>query len=260
MTTLAPLAQYDGVAVGELAARAGVPALEAWEAITSTLDRAHLLGASGAAAGSAIVAEAQAAGRGRLGRPWQSAPGQGVWLTVLERPDDVAAIGVLALRCGLALAEALAPWAPGPVALKWPNDLWAAGGKLAGVLIEARWRGAQPEWVAIGVGINTSAECEGAAPAPRDGEFAHPATRLVPGASRAEVLVAALAAVRAAAAARGELSAGELAAWEVRDLAHGRQLAEPRPGRAAGLRPDGALLVETDAGVAAVLSGSLRFA
>src|SRR5581483_9095036 len=77
----------------------------------------------------------------------------GIWLTLVERPDATA-IDVLSLRVGLALAPALDEFASAPVQLKWPNDLYVDGRKLAGILIEARWRDQSPDWVAIGVGIN----------------------------------------------------------------------------------------------------------
>ena len=145
---------YDGEAVGSLAARAMVPCLEVHAELTSALDRAHLLGASGTPAGTVVVADRQTAGRGRLGRVWHSEAGTGVWVALVERPSDTVALGVLSLRLGLAVAEALAPHSSSPIRLKWPNDLWTAAGKLAGVLVEARWRGSALEWVAIGVGVN----------------------------------------------------------------------------------------------------------
>ncbi|MBI3792845.1 MAG: biotin--[acetyl-CoA-carboxylase] ligase [Gemmatimonadetes bacterium] len=252
------LAEYDGVAVAALAAQGGLAGLEAYGTITSTLDRAHLLGASGAAAGMAVVAEAQGAGRGRHGRPWDSAREAGVWLTIVERPLDTAAIGVLALRTGLELADALAPFTTEAIRLKWPNDLWTASGKLAGILIEARWRGPMPEWVAVGVGINVRAP---AGPDVQRGDAATtPRAMLRAETRRAEVLVAAARAVRLAARGTGDLTALELDRWHARDLARGRELAEPMAGRAVGVRADGALLVKTAGGVQPILSGSLRFA
>src|SRR5207253_2703530 len=107
-----------------------------------------------APAGTLILAEEQFAGRGRQGRRWTSQPGAGIWLTLIERPSDAAALDVLALRCGLYAANALDTLAAHPIKLKWPNDLYSGGRKLAGILIETRWRGTSPEWVAIGFGLN----------------------------------------------------------------------------------------------------------
>src|SRR3569833_4688084 len=75
--------------------------------VTSTLDVAHDLAAKGADAGTLIVADAQTAGRGRMGRSWRSEKGAGAWLLFFERPRDASALEVLSLRVGLALATAL---------------------------------------------------------------------------------------------------------------------------------------------------------
>ena len=137
-----------------LARRLGLPRVEAYAALASTMDEAHQLAAVGAPAGTMVVAESQTRGRGREGRRWLSRPGAGLWVTMIERPSDAEAVAALSLRVGLALAPALEPWSDGAVALKWPNDLFVGEGKLAGVLVEARWRGDRPDWVAVGVGVN----------------------------------------------------------------------------------------------------------
>ena len=242
-------AHYDGAAIEVLAAAAGLAALEAHDDITSTLDRVHVLGAAGAAAGTAVVAERQSAGRGRSGHSWLSAPGMGVWVGLLERPTDPSAIGVLSLRLGLALAHSLAPLVATPIRLKWPNDLWTDSGTLAGILVEARWHGPTPDWVAIGVGVNVR-------PSPLEAQ----SVGLPHGVRRADVLVRACGAARRAAACTGPLSEAELSAWGALDLARGRSIVEPAAGTVRGIRSDGALLVQTATGIQAMLSGSLRFA
>src|SRR4051794_9700307 len=107
----------------ELATLLRLPRVERFESVGSTLDVAHDLAARGAPAGTLIVADAQTAGRGRMGRSWRSEPGAGIWLTLIERPDSAGGLDVLSLRIGILLAPALEPFAPSPVALKWPNDL-----------------------------------------------------------------------------------------------------------------------------------------
>jgi BirA family transcriptional regulator, biotin operon repressor / biotin---[acetyl-CoA-carboxylase] ligase len=240
--------EWNGRTVAAWAELAGATHLEVHDALPSTNDRAHALAADGAAAGTVVLARTQTAGRGRHGRTWASAPDAGVWCSVLERPTDPAAIGVLALRVGLALADALAPLAsPAPLRLKWPNDLFAGDAKLAGVLIEGRWQDTTPLWVVIGVGVNLVV--------PQD----VPAAGL--GATCAPVAFPAIVrAVRAAAACRGCLSAHEQAAWAMRDLAAGRALVEPGAGIASGIAADGALQVRQAHGIATFHSGSLVFA
>jgi BirA family biotin operon repressor/biotin-[acetyl-CoA-carboxylase] ligase len=221
-----------------------------YDQVGSTLDVAHELAAKGADAGTLIIANTQTAGRGRMGRTWRSEPGAGLWLTLIERPNTASALDVLSLRVGLELAPALDPFADAPVQLKWPNDLYLSGRKLAGVLIEARWREGHPEWVAIGVGINLRPP----ASEPR-------AIGLRSGVSRDAVLAAIAPRMRAAAACAGELTAAELEAFAVRDLAIGRRCTEPVDGIVAGIDASGALLVAVGsadgAAVTAVRAGSL---
>lgn len=242
-------ATYDGIAAADLAERLGVPAVAVFAEVGSTMDVAHTLAAAGAAAGTVAVAEAQTAGRGRQGKAWRSEPGAGIWVTVVERPRDPAAAEVLSLRVGLRLAEALDRFAPAAIRLKWPNDLYLPGGKLAGVLIEARWRDQRLDWVGIGVGLNVRLPAGERAAALRDGV------------SRVDVLAALVGAVRGAAAVGGQLTAGEVRAYRARDLAAGRRIVSPSAGVVAGVNASGALVVlGADGSTRAHRAGSLVFA
>lgn len=244
----APAASYDGIATSELARRLGVPRLAAFAVVESTMDVAHALAAADAPEGTTVLADRQAAGRGRQGRPWHSASGQGVWLTVVHRPRDPAAIDVLSLRIGLALAEAVDALAPSAVRLKWPNDLYTGSGKLAGILVEARWRDARPEWVAIGVGVNVRPP----------GTLAAGALR--PEVSRVEVLERIVPAIRGACATGGHLTAAEVARFHARDLAVARRVVAPVPGVVRGIDASGAIVISTPVGEQHCRAGSLQFA
>ncbi len=225
----------------------GVPAVEVHGRIGSTNDRAHVLADAGAPAMSVVLADTQTAGRGRHGRTWASAAGAGVWVSIILRPADARTTQVLALRTGLALAEALEPLRDGPLRLKWPNDLFAGEGKLAGILIEARWQDERPLWVVVGVGVNV-------VPPPGVGAEG------LPGATRLDVLAAVVAAVRTAAAGRGPLTEDERAAWARRDLARGRLIRSPAEGTVVGIDPNGGLQVQHGDVVATFHAGSLLFA
>ena len=241
-----PAESYDGVSRAALAARIGVPTLSLYGRVGSTMDVAHLLGEAGAPAGALVLADEQTAGRGRQGRVWRSDLRRGVWLTLLERPDDASGVAVLSLRVGLAAAAALDEFVDDPVQLKWPNDLLLGGRKLGGVLVEVRWRGARPDWVAIGVGVNVCPpdDVPGAAGLRGDSRRVDVLTMLVP-------------AIRRAAAARGPLDDGELREFAARDFARGRPCVTPSPGIVAGLTASGELAVRTAQGVRHHRSGSL---
>jgi BirA family transcriptional regulator, biotin operon repressor / biotin---[acetyl-CoA-carboxylase] ligase len=106
---------------------------------------------AGARDGLVLVAEAQTAGRGRLGRRWVSPPRGTLTFSVLLRPAGVPAglLGWLPLLAGVAVASALVKTAGVDARLKWPNDVLAGGAKLAGILAE-RWG----EAIVLGIGIN----------------------------------------------------------------------------------------------------------
>jgi BirA family biotin operon repressor/biotin-[acetyl-CoA-carboxylase] ligase len=238
-------AMYDGVTGEELARALALPRVDVHAHVQSTMDLANELAAAGAPAGTLVLADSQAAGRGRAGRRWESRSGDGLWLTLIERVNDPEALDVLSLRIGLRVARVLDRFNPDPVGLKWPNDLFLPAGKLGGMLLESRWRGGRPEWTAIGIGINVRA-------------VHHPgASALGAGVSRVHVLEELMPAVRAATAARGRLTSIELSEFAARDIAMGRACREPRVGRVQGIAADGALLIETEQGITRVLEGSL---
>jgi BirA family biotin operon repressor/biotin-[acetyl-CoA-carboxylase] ligase len=117
------------------------------------------LARAGAAEGMVLVAERQTAGRGRLGRVWQSPPRAGIAVSVLLRPNDVptSRYGWLPLLAGIALAETVRRVSEVDAYLKWPNDLLLAGDrKCGGILAEAVSAVADEPAVVLGIGLNTS--------------------------------------------------------------------------------------------------------
>lgn len=236
---------WFGATGDALAGALALPRVEAHESLSSTMDEAHALAAGGAVAGTLVLAERQTAGRGRAGKRWESDERAGIWATLIERPRDASGIDVLSLRVGLKLARVLDRWVEQPVQLKWPNDLFVAGLKLAGVLIEARWRDHRPDWVAIGVGINLLRPAD------------QPSATALRNADAHEVLAEMLPALRAAAFASGPLSAEELQQFAARDYARDRRLDAPAPGMARGITADGALLIESNGALSPYRTGSL---
>jgi BirA family transcriptional regulator, biotin operon repressor / biotin---[acetyl-CoA-carboxylase] ligase len=247
----------------ELTAALGLARLDYHVRVTSTMDVAHAIAADGAPAGTLVLASSQEQGRGRSGKHWLSAPDAGLWCTLIERPRDARALDVLALRVGLQLADALDALVDrsleGAVQLKWPNDLWLASGKLGGILIEARWRDGQPEWVAIGVGINRLPVDDRHAQAMALQGALVRAAHVRLDVSRDALLMAVVPALRRAAACTGPLSAEECAAWASRDRMVGRVVRSPSPGVVEGITADGGVVIRGPDGVARSLhSGSLE--
>lgn len=148
----------------------GVSALRVLAEVDSTNTALLAAAADGAPHGSVVVAEAQTAGKGRLGRAWIAPPRSGLLVSVLLRPETPPSRwGWLPLLAGVAARSAVAKVAELDVALKWPNDLIlleaaAADGnggtdygtdrKLGGILAE-QGGGAEP-YVVVGIGINVT--------------------------------------------------------------------------------------------------------
>ena len=106
--------------------------------------------------GAVLVAERQVAGRGRLGRQWQSPARAGLAVSVLLRPEVAQRrLGWLPLLAGVALVESVREVSQVDAVLKWPNDLLIEGRKCAGILAEAH-NGA----VVVGIGLNVSLRAE----------------------------------------------------------------------------------------------------
>ncbi len=107
----------------------------------------------GAREGVVLAAEAQTAGRGRLGRRWTSAPRAGLTFSVLLRPYGVPAalLGWLPLLAGAAVAAAVPAVAAVEPSLKWPNDVLAGEAKLGGILAERSGSA-----VVVGIGVNVT--------------------------------------------------------------------------------------------------------
>src|SRR5262245_51697765 len=108
-----------------------------YEKIGSTNDEASILAAQGAEEGSLILAETQTAGKGRLGRTWFSPPGINLYLSLVLRPriEPVQAT-ILTLLAGVAVAFAVEERTRMKPQLKWPNDVFIGGKKVAGILAE----------------------------------------------------------------------------------------------------------------------------
>lgn len=237
---------WDGQTAHSLAAMLDLPRVELRTSVPSTMDVAHALASEGTPAGTLVLADEQTAGRGRGGKRWRSDHGAGIWMTIIERPNDAEALGVLAIRLGLRAAPVLDRHVDAPIRLKWPNDVLVNDRKLAGILVEARWRDGSVDWVAIGLGVNVRVDAndsEGAA--------------MRAGTRRPDVLAELVPVVRAAARARGRLTEDELERWRARDLAAGRRCRQPIAGRIRGVAPDGALIVEQGGTTALAHSGSL---
>lgn len=240
--------------------------LHYFDEIDSTNDEALRLAEAGASEGTTVVAAAQTAGRGRLGRSWYSPPGAGLYASVVIRDARVAPL--ITLAGGVAVAEGIRGAAGLPVEIKWPNDIVVETGlgkrrKLAGILTEASTSPEGVQFVVVGFGINLL-------PAAYPSPFGDRATSIAAELGRPVDVGITLAECLAAFAMRVEpLRSGNagpvLERWmELSPTAVGARVECDGPhgpigGLTAGVDRDGALLVRTGAHVQAIRSGAVRW-
>jgi len=230
-----------------------------FEKTGSTNDVVNGLGRDGAPAGLAVFAEEQTAGRGRLGRRWQSNPRLGLWFSLLLRPElPLAEWPRLTLWIAWAVARGIRHCTQVEAMLKWPNDIYANGRKLAGILVESSPMDA---FATAGIGLNVNHE---AFHAPLDATAT--SLRLQTGArvDRNALAAAILEALDESYHLPGN-GFHEIMAWAQRaDYLRGRWVTAvtgivESEGRAEGLDPaDGALLMRTaDGALTRVSSGEV---
>jgi BirA family biotin operon repressor/biotin-[acetyl-CoA-carboxylase] ligase len=183
-----------------------------------------------------VTAEAQTAGRGRQGRAWVAPAGSSALLSfVLRLPGEAAAL--LPLAAAVAVCEACERSSPVACAIKWPNDVWIDGGKVAGILLEGR---PQEGWAVLGIGINVALR---AGDLPED--LRETATSLAEAGGNAPSVEEVLAAVTSSLDRWLSAEPGAvLEAWRARDALHGRPVRwNAGEGVAEGISASGALVV-----------------
>ncbi|MDQ3647324.1 MAG: biotin--[acetyl-CoA-carboxylase] ligase [Actinomycetota bacterium] len=213
----------------------------------STNRRARELAEAGAPHGTLVTAGEQSAGRGRQGREWTAPPGSAVLMSLVLRELDE----LLPLAASVAVSEACEA-AGVNCSIKWPNDVWIDGRKVAGILVEGR---PQEGWAVLGIGLNVGTEAEQLPAELRDS-----ATSLRIATGRAPSTEGVLEALLATLERRLGTEHGEvLAAWAERDALRGRRVRwQEGQGVAAGVDRGGALLVDTEEGRVALEAGEVH--
>jgi BirA family transcriptional regulator, biotin operon repressor / biotin---[acetyl-CoA-carboxylase] ligase len=263
-----PLPNDLAAALAATAARRGHlgSSIHYFSETTSTNDVAAVYADRGASEGTTIVAAAQTAGRGRLGRAWYSPPGAGLYMSIIMR--DRTAAPYLTLAGGVAVVEGVRAATGLPLEIKWPNDVVTPGEdrpgrrrKIAGVLAEASSSAEGLQHVILGIGINLS-------PAAYPPDVAARASSLETELGRAVDAGAVLAHVLAALASelrpltRGDASA-LLTRWRaLAPSSRGTPVECETPGGrlsgvASGIADDGALLVRVGGKVERIIAGEV---
>ena len=130
-----------------------------FESIPSTNIRAKKLAERGALHGTAVIAANQTEGRGRLGKSWYSAPGKGLYCSIIVRPEvGVENYSKITLIAGISVALVLDRITGLCSQLKWPNDIYISAKKVAGILTEssALNDSFNEKYAVVGIGINVN--------------------------------------------------------------------------------------------------------
>lgn len=126
-----------------------------YDELASTNDRARELALSGAHEGVVVVARKQTAGKGRLGRHWSSPMDEGLYLSILLRPETTPAkASLITLATAIAVAETFQLDFATDADIKWPNDILINGRKVCGILVETAIENNRLQYAILGIGVN----------------------------------------------------------------------------------------------------------
>ena len=217
-----------------------------FDEVASTQSEARQLAEQSSDMAQLVVAQAQTAGRGRVGNTWLTAPRALACSLAVHPPWDVGSWGTIPLAAGLAALSALLAVSDVAPALKWPNDLVTADGKVGGILVEG-----SGDLAVIGLGINLWW------PEPPEGAAATGDSD--PGPEHAKDVAAAWA-TSLLATLDGDPQDWGLADYKVVCVTLGADVTwQPSgSGRAVDIGSDGALIVDTGTGLTTLRSGEVH--
>jgi len=235
--------------------------IRVFEQTTSTNDVIEKLARDGVKEGVVVFAESQTRGRGRLGRKWVSPAYQGLWFSILLRPDlRPQETTQLTVASATALCRAIQAETGLNPEIKWPNDILVGGKKVAGVLTELSAELDLVKHVILGIGVDVNL---GTGEWPADLRKQATSLKIEAGRafSRADLATAIL---RELDNDYGRVCAGQFAAvadeWEARCQTIGRQVtiqigSRRVQGQAESLGESGELLLRTEHGHLEQISG-----
>ncbi|MFA1820733.1 biotin--[acetyl-CoA-carboxylase] ligase [Virgibacillus oceani] len=127
------------------------------EMVSSTQTIAHVAARNNAAHGTVVIADEQKEGKGRMNRHWHAAKDQGLWLSLILRPEiQPQQAPQLTLLTATVLADVLSSYTDTKPMIKWPNDILLNEKKCAGILTEMQAEQDQIQYIVIGIGLNVN--------------------------------------------------------------------------------------------------------
>ncbi|MBN2097008.1 MAG: biotin--[acetyl-CoA-carboxylase] ligase [Candidatus Omnitrophica bacterium] len=128
-----------------------------YNTVDSTNTVAFALAEQGMPEGTAVFAEGQKKGKGRLGRNWSSPKAKGIYISLILRPHaSVRATGLITLLAAVSVAQAIRKTSGLNALIRWPNDILINNKKVCGILSEMHTQAGLVKFVVLGIGINVS--------------------------------------------------------------------------------------------------------
>ncbi|WP_433581505.1 biotin--[acetyl-CoA-carboxylase] ligase [Paenibacillus amylolyticus] len=224
------------------------------------------LAEQGQAEGAVVIAEEQTGGRGRFGRQWFSPPGKGIWMSVLLRPDlPLQHTPQLTLLTGVAVCRAVRACSGADAGIKWPNDLLIDGRKVCGILLESTVEDHEVRYCIAGIGVDVNFDPEDY---PEDLTTIATSLKMETGQSvdRTKLTAAILTELEQLYFLYQKEGFGVISAlWEALSVSMNREITVTNPhgvieGKAIGLDPSGALIVEKHDGEhTLIISGEISW-
>lgn len=224
------------------------------------------LAEQGQAEGAVVIAEEQTGGRGRFGRQWFSPPGKGIWMSVLLRPDlPLQHTPQLTLLTGVAVCRAVRACSGADAGIKWPNDLLIDGRKVCGILLESTVEDHEVRYCIAGIGVDVNFDPEDY---PEDLTTIATSLKMETGqpVDRTKLTAAILTELEQLYYLYQKEGFGVISAlWEALSVSMNREITVTNPhgvieGKAIGLDPSGALIVEKHDGEhTLIISGEISW-
>ncbi|WP_017687739.1 biotin--[acetyl-CoA-carboxylase] ligase [Paenibacillus sp. PAMC 26794] len=224
------------------------------------------LAEQGQAEGAVVISEEQTGGRGRFGRQWFSPPGKGIWMSVLLRPAlPLQHTPQLTLLTGVAVCRAVRACTGADAGIKWPNDLLIDGRKVCGILLESTVEDHEVRYCIAGIGVDVNFDPEDY---PEDLTTIATSLKMETGQSvdRTKLTAAILTELEQLYFLYQKEGFGVISAlWEALSVSMNREITVTNPhgvieGKAIGLDPSGALIVEKHDGEhTLIISGEISW-
>ena len=208
----------------------------------------------------------QTGGRGRFGRQWFSPPGKGIWMSVLLRPDlPLQHTPQLTLLTGVAVCRAVRACSGADAGIKWPNDVLIDGRKVCGILLESTVEDHEVRYCIAGIGVDVNFDPQDY---PEDLTTIATSLKMETGQSvdRTKLTAAILTELEQLYFLYQKEGFGVISAlWEALSVSMNREITVTNPhgvieGKAIGLDPSGALIVEKHDGEhTLIISGEISW-